>query len=118
MHSLHNNIGTYIREAGEVPTYASRQFFLLYHKGDWLITGDKENDCLWGGNKSRGHLLISTKGNNKIRLVNAILRVLSETNPIKLGTEWKEADGKDTWSRKATVKIFNDEEEYKNYQSE
>ena len=38
-----------------------------------------------------------------------------------LGTEWEESvdtnSDKKPWSGKATVKIFNDEEEYKKYQN-
>ena len=35
-----------------------------------------------------------------------------------LGSEWDEANGDDKWRKGVvTVKIFNDEEEYKNYQN-
>ena len=40
-----------------------------------------------------------------------------ETNVFKLGTEWQGADGNATWSRKVTVKIFKDEDEYKKYKT-
>ena len=42
----------------------------------------------------------------------------SETNPLELNSEWKEASPDKKWSRKATIKIFNDENEYNEYQNE
>ena len=61
-HSLHKNVGAYIREPGRVPGYNSKQFFLVYQKGVWYIqTDDRENVCfLWGG--AGGHLRLTTKG--------------------------------------------------------
>ena len=44
--------------------------------------------------------------------------VILETNPLRLSHEWDEADRKTrTWSLKATVKIFSDENEHNNYQN-
>ena len=36
-------------------------------------------------------------------------------NPLELGTEWQEADT-EGFSRRATIKIFTNEEEYNEYQ--
>ena len=46
------------------------------------------------------------------------LSFLIVTNPLLLTTEWKESGGEPRWSRKATVKIFNNEEEYNEYRNE
>ena len=44
--------------------------------------------------------------------------ILTETNPILLNNEWEESDGKNGWaSKSATIKIFSNEEEYKNYKN-
>ena len=41
-----------------------------------------------------------------------------ETNPLLLDTEWAEAGDENCWSRKATIKIFSNEEDYNNYLNE
>ena len=39
-------------------------------------------------------------------------------NPLLLDTQWEEtSDDYKTWSRKATVKIFKNEEEYNQYRN-
>ena len=45
--------------------------------------------------------------------------VTEETNPLLLNdeTQWEEADGNNGWTFPATIKIFNNEEEYKNYRN-
>ena len=43
--------------------------------------------------------------------------MISEKNPLKLGTNWCEATHRN-WTETATVKIFSTKEEYENYQPE
>ena len=43
--------------------------------------------------------------------------MISEKNPLKLGTNWCEATHRN-WTKTATVKIFSTKEEYENYQLE
>ena len=43
--------------------------------------------------------------------------IFKETNPLLLDSDWKEGDG-GKWSRKATIKIFDNEAEYNQYQNE
>ena len=46
-HSLHKNVGAYIREPGAVSGFRS-QFYLVYNNGDWFITDNDKNNCfLW-----------------------------------------------------------------------
>ena len=61
-HSLHKNVGTYVREPKRVPGYTSKQFFLVYQNGVWYIqTDDSVNVCfLWGG--AGGLLRLASKG--------------------------------------------------------
>jgi len=49
---------------------------------------------------------------NRVAIFNSL-----EKNPLLLDTKWEESsDLQETWSGKATVKIFNNEEEFKQYQ--
>ena len=100
-HSLYKNVGAYIREPGSVPGYSSSQFFLVYDGGVWYITNDEERYCfLWG--KGGGFFKFETK----------------ETNPLLLRKDWQESDDNNGWSRKATVKIFANEEQYNNFRNQ
>ena len=40
-----------------------------------------------------------------------------ETNPLLLSTEWSEAGGDKAFARRATIKIFNNHEEYRKYEN-
>ena len=61
-HSLHKNVGAYVREPKRVPGYTAKQFFLVYQNGVWYIQSDDSvNVCfLWGG--AGGHLRLTSKG--------------------------------------------------------
>ena len=49
------------------------------------------------------------------RLFQRHLDEFLETDPLLLKTDWQECGGGDTWSRKATVLIFSDEDKYNEY---
>lgn len=40
------------------------------------------------------------------------------TNPLLLNPEWEEADYDNGWSFEATIEIFSDEEQFKDYQNQ
>lgn len=61
-HSLHENVGAYIREPGPcLFGLNERQFFLVYGKGCWYITDDEEGFCFLFG-EGGGYFKLSTKG--------------------------------------------------------
>ena len=110
-HSMYNNVGAFIRKPEPlIPAYPGLQFFLVYIDGLWYIQSHAsyspnaatKNKCfLWG--KPGGYVRLDT----------------GETNPLLLNdeTQWEEADGHKGWTFQATIKIFNNEEEYKNYRN-
>ena len=125
-HSLHNNIGVFIRDPKPtVPANIGLRFYLVYMDGTWWIQShvgqgkkDKKHKCfLW--DNSGGWFRIATKGSLIQYLIqlHGIIIILKETNPLLLNNEWDEADGNGGWDRKATIKIFNNEEIYKKYQN-
>ena len=135
-HSLYKNIGAYIR-SGEIEGYSQDQFILVYKIdsnkcGYWLIINASEDDEMFGGDFNGGLLGIVTEGNKNEWT--GSFKILLETNPLLLDTEWEEAELKDNegtdeetdedqmnvdanWPYSATVKIFSSEEEYRNYQN-
>ena len=63
LHSLHKNIGAYVREPGEIQGFDSQQFFLVYSYKHWHITdANKTYEFLWEGDQAGGYLRIATKG--------------------------------------------------------
>ena len=63
LHSLHKNIGAYVREPGEIQGFSSQQFFLVYTYKQWHITlANKKHEFLWRGDEPIGYLRIATKG--------------------------------------------------------
>ena len=131
-HSLYKNIGAYIR-SGEIEGYSQDQFILVYKIdsnkcGYWLIINASEDDEMFGGDFNGGLLGIATEGNKNEWT--GSFKILLETNPLLLDTEWEEAELKDNegtdedqmdeddgWIYRATVKIFSSEDEYRNYQN-
>ena len=110
-HSMYNNVGAFIRKPEPlIPAYPGLQFFLVYIGGRWWIQSHvshnknaaMKNKCFLWGNQG-GYFRLVTE----------------ETNPLLLNdeTQWEEADGNNGWTFPATIKIFNNEEEYKNYRN-
>ena len=119
-HSLYKNIGAYIR-SGEVEGYYNK-VILVYKFGYWFITAASEDDEMFGGDFNGGLLGIATEGNKNEWT--GSFKILLETNPLLLDTEWDEAKWKDNkgtddenWPYSATVKIFSSEDQYRNYQN-
>ena len=96
---MYNNIGVYIRESEPLnPTYTGWRFFLVYIKDSWYIQSHSKNSSfLW--EKAGGYFRLETK----------------ETNPLLLSNEWEEGEDNNGWNFSAKIKIFNNEEDYKNY---
>ena len=119
-HSLHKNVGAYVKEPGPVH---GEDYFLVYMSGSWFIQVARvksHNKLCFLWDKAGGWLCITTKGKFvKMNIIFQDFKVFfSETDPLLLSTEWQEADDEKPWSRKATVKIFSNEEEYNEYQNE
>ena len=87
----------------------------MYIEDYWYIQGDKKKThCfLWDG--SGGLFRLKTKG--LFQLIDVGFKSIEEMNPLLLSTEWDEAAGDNPWSRKATIKIFSNEEAYNEYKN-
>ena len=61
-HLLHKNIGAYIRDPAEVPSFQSEQIFLVHDNGEWHITSDDEKCNFLLAGDTIGYLSIKAKG--------------------------------------------------------
>ena len=104
---------------------SSTHNFLVHSNGVWLITHDVKKDCfLLNENADTGYFRLVSEGQLQRRHIFSIYSSFPETNPLSLSTEWD--DGTAEWEfgstewydGTATIKIFSDEEEYKNYRNQ
>ena len=140
--STRGNGDTFVREEF-IPSLGNTKSVLLYRNGFWFITNEEYYIGQKKTNEIQGYLRLETKGKAKNYPLNSQAPyfaqhydILSELNPLKLSTSWnvlgsqegtttaetiaqKRIYDNNSYTQKyknvlATVKIFSNEEEYKN----
>ena len=127
-HSMKNNKPAFIREGGKVPGLVDKNHYLAWSHEFWFF----QQEAWFLEGESGGYLCIRTPGkyffcsdnNSKIDWIfigNSIAAILTlcilEINLLALDSCWEEFCSDDeSWSHKATIKIFSDEKQFNEYQ--
>jgi len=109
-HCLKNGAPAFIREGGKNEGLEDCHPYYMMYKQSWFITKsehyEKNEDISW--------LLLESKGLSEYSLAKHLNFVFEETDYLSLETSW-EVWYQSEWSP-ATVKIFTNENDYKDYQ--